>query len=208
MVDDPAFCETSETRQHEPLSALVRRMEKTLPEGESITIGQFLCFLGVHGFVFFILVLALLNVFIFMLPGLSILFGVPMVILAVQMVLGLPAPIFPNFVQKQKLKGAYLHKGLDLAAQALEKIEPFIKPRILVLTSQGAARVHSVVALLLALMVAIPMPLLNLPPSFGAILLAIGLMQRDGVFVLCAYFFAGWSFWLYESLGRAAGSLF
>lgn len=183
-------------------------MEKTLPADESITVGQFLCFLGVHGFVFFILVLALLNVFIFMLPGLSILFGAPMVILAAQMVLGLPAPIFPNFIQKQKMKGAYLHKGMDLAAIALEKIEPGIKPRLLLLTSPGVIRLHSVVALVLAFMVAIPVPLLNLPPSFGAILLAIGLMQRDGLFILGSYLFAGWSLWLYESLGRAAGSLF
>lgn len=208
MDGEQNFCEVSEKKQHEPLSALVRRMEKTLPADESMTVGQFLCFLGVHGFVFFILVLALLNIFIFMLPGLSILFGVPMVILAVQMVLGLRAPIFPSFIQRQRLKGTYLHRGLDLAAQALEKIEPFVKPRLSIMTSPAIIRIHSLVALFLALMVAIPVPLLNLPPSFGAILLAIGLMQRDGAFILGAYGFGLWSFWLYESLGRAAGNLF
>ncbi len=208
MAEDPYLSEIPDKNQHEPLSSLVRRMERSLPADESITVGQFLCFLGVHGFVFFILVLALLNIFIFMLPGFSIFFGVPMVILAVQMVLGLRAPIFPSFVQKQRLKGAYLHRGLDLAAQALEKIEPFIKPRLLVMTSPAIIRIHSLVALVLAFMVAIPVPLLNLPPSFGAILLAVGLMQRDGLFICGAYLFAGWSFWLYESLGRAAGSFF
>jgi len=37
--------------------------------------------------------------------------------------------------------------------------------------------------------------------------LMIGLMQRDGIFIGSAYLFGGWSFWLYESLGRAAQHL-
>ncbi|MDD3181734.1 MAG: exopolysaccharide biosynthesis protein [Alphaproteobacteria bacterium] len=188
-------------------SSLVRHLESTLPEGEDLTVGQFLPLLGVHGFVFFILVLGLLNIAIFMLPGLSIVFGIPMVILAVQMLLGLQAPIFPAYVRRHPIQGSVLRKGLQMAAFALEKIEPAIKPRLCYLTHPRIIRFHSVVALLLAFMVAIPIPFINIPPTIGIILLSIGLMQRDGVFIIGAYVFGGWSFWLYESLGRAAQNL-
>ncbi len=193
--------------KHDTASSLVRHLEKTLPEGEEMTVGQFLPLLGVHGFIFFILVLGLLNIAIFMLPGLSIIFGIPMVIMAVQMLLGLYAPIFPAYVRNHRLQTDVLRKGLQVAAFALEKIETAIRPRLCFLTYPGLMRVHAVAALLLAFMVAIPIPFINIPPTIGIILLCIGLIQRDGIFVIGAYLFAGWSFWLYESLGRAAQGL-
>lgn len=203
------MAESSAPHQNpDTLAALVRHLEQTLPRDEDLSVSALFRLLGVHSFVFFLLVLALLNVVIFMVPGLSIFFGVPMVILAVQMLLGLPAPIFPAFICAKKIKASYLHRGLDLAVLALEKIEPAVKPRLLILTEDLALRIHSLAALVLAFLVAIPVPLLNLPPTVGIILLAIGLMQRDGLFILGAYLFGGWSLWLYESLGRAAHSLF
>lgn len=196
-TDDP------ELHQH-TASFLVRHLEETLPEGKDLTVGQFLPLLGVHGFIFFILVLGLLNIAIFMLPGLSIVFGIPMVIMAVQMLLGLHAPIFPDYVRRRRIESDVLRKGLKIAAFSLEKIEPAIKPRLCFLTHPRLMRLHSIAALLLAFMVAIPIPFINIPPTIGIILLCIGLIQRDGFFVIGAYFFGAWSFWLYESLGRAA----
>lgn len=188
-------------------SSLVQHLEGTLPDSEDMTVGQFLPLLGVHGFVFFILVLGLLNIAIFMLPGLSIVFGIPMVIMAVQMLLGLQSPIFPAYVRNHPIKSSVLRKGLQIAVVALKKIEPAIKPRLCFLTHPGLHRVHAAAALLLAFMVAIPIPFINIPPTIGIILLSIGLMQRDGLFIVSAYAFGLWSFWLYESLGRAAQGL-
>lgn len=189
---------------HDTLSSLVRHLEETIPLDEDLTVGQFLPYLGVHGFVFFILVLALLNIAIFMLPGLSILFGIPMVIMAVQMLLGLHAPVIPTYVETSRIKSSLLHQGLKLAAQGLERIEVAIKPRLLFLTHPILFKVHASLALVLAFMVAVPIPLINIPPTIGVIFLSIGLMQRDGLFVSAAYAFGLWSLWLYESLGRAA----
>lgn len=189
------------------LSALVRHLEDSIPQDEELSFAQFLQLLGVHGFIFLVLLLALLNLVIFMLPGLSILFGIPMVILAVQMLQGLPAPIFPEYVLNWKIRRDAVQKGIVLAAQALDRIERWVKPRFLVLTSPILRKLHYLLALVLALMVSIPVPFINLPPTFGIVLLAIGLMQRDGVFIVGAYLFGIWSFRLYESLGVAAQAL-
>jgi len=202
-VDEPPL----ETPHYDTVSSLVRHLERTLPPEGDVSIGQLLAALGMYGFVFFLLILALLNVAIFMLPGLSILFGVPMVILAVQVLLGIRSPIFPAFVRDRAIRAQTLQRGLDWAIIALERIEPAVRPRLLFLTHPTIVRAHFLAALLLAFMVAIPLPFVNLPPTFGVILLAVGLMQRDGLFILAAYAFAGWSLWLYESLGRAAGGL-
>jgi len=189
---------------HETVSELVRKLERHLPDGEDIAVGQFLPLLGVHGFIFLILVLALLNIAIFMLPGLSVLFGIPMMIMAVQLLIGLKGPVFPSFIRRRRLSLPALHKGLRLAAQGLEKIEKAVRPRGLFLTHPLLFKIHTIVILLLSLMVALPVPFVNIPPTLGVILLSIGLMQRDALFILSSYVFCLWSLWLYESLGRAA----
>lgn len=189
------------------VSSLIRHLEQSLPEGEDMTVESLLSFLGVHGFVFLLLTLAFLNIFIFMLPGLSIVFGIPMVILSVQMLLGQQSPLVPSFVRGRKVRSSLLRRGLHLAVVGLEKIEPKIKPRLRFLTSGLMMRMHSLVALCLAFMVAIPVPFMNLPPSFGMVFLTIGLLQRDGAFIMIAYAATLWSFHLYESLGQMAGQL-
>ena len=194
-------------KRHDTVTSLIRHLAKTLPADQDMTFGDFLKLLGVQGFVFFLLILAMLNVVIFMVPGLSILFGIPMVILVVQMLLGIRVPIFPEFICKRKMKSLVLKKGLHKGAHAVGKIEKYIRPRLLILTQQHVIWVHSLVALILAFMVALPVPFLNLPPTFGMITLCIGLMQRDGVFICIAYTLALWSFWLYQSVGTAAHNL-
>jgi len=187
----------------------MRHMAQVLPQGEDLTVVQVLRLLGVHGFVFLLLVLALLNIVIFMVPGLSLLFGAAMALLAAQMVLGLREPIFPAWINDKQIKGPLLRQGLDVAVRVLEKIEIVIKPRLLLLTEDTLAlRAHSLAALLLGFLVAIPVPFLNLPPTLGVMCLAIGLLQRDGLFIIGAYAFGGWSLWLYISLHNVALSLF
>jgi hypothetical protein len=184
-------------------SSLIRRLEDVLPDDDAVTVGYFLQLLGVHGFAFFILVLGILNIAIFMLPGLSILFGIPMVIMAVQMLLGHVAPVFPDAILSQHIKGDMLCKGLHVAARIVETIEIAVKPRLMILTHPMLLRGHFLAALIFAFMVAIPVPFINIPPTVGIILLTIGLMQRDGIFIIVSYVFGIWSLWLYESLGRA-----
>lgn len=206
MLDKGASIDDTSPRI-DTVSSLVRHLEQTIPEGEDITVGTFLSLLGVYGFVFFILVLGILNIAIFMMPGLSILFGIPMVIMVVQMLLGHKAPVFPDYIRSKTIKSDLLRRGLSVSEKALQKIEVGVRPRLTFLTHPAVNRVHHLVALILALMVAIPIPFINIPPTIGIVLLAIGLMQRDGYFIVGAYLFGFWSFWLYESLGSAAQSL-
>jgi hypothetical protein len=142
-----------------------------------------------------------------MVPFSSIVFGVPMIILAAQMVLGFRAPIFPRVVRRQKIQRAALVQGLERAIYGIEKIERYIKPRFLFLTHPVANRIHGLMALVMAIMVSIPIPFFSFPPSLVLIMLAIGMLQRDGIFILLAYAVGIWCVLLFKSLGHLAHSL-
>ncbi len=180
-------------------------MDKAAKE-ESVSIGSILHLFGVRGFAFLLLMLALLNIVIFMVPFISILFGLPMVILAAQMVLGFHAPIFPAFIRRLTIQRGPLMQGLDRALYGVEKIERYIKPRFLFLTHPALTRMHGLVALIMAVMVVLPIPLFNVPPSVGLAFLAIGMLERDGIFILIAYAIGTGCLFLFKSLSHFATS--
>ncbi len=142
---------------------------------------------GQRGFAFLILILSLLNILIFMVPLISVLFGVPMLLLSAQMLLGRPAPVFPEWLQRREIHRQAFMIGLGKAIHWVEKLERYVKPRLLFLTNRYFYRVHGLLALVLAVFVALPIPVFNSLPSAALALLSIGLVQRDGLFVIIAY---------------------
>jgi hypothetical protein len=194
-------------KKSERISDLMRRLMDEAAREPSITVGRVLNICGLRGFAFLLLILAILNVVIFMVPFLSFFLGLPMVLLATQMVLGLHAPLFPGIIRQRAVSRSTLMDGLARAIYWIEKIEHYIKPRFTFLSAAALLRVHALFALALAVLVMLPIPLVNVPPAIGICFLAIGLLQRDGLFIVLAYAVGVWCFLLFKSLGHIAYSL-
>lgn len=188
------------------ISDIIRILKDKASHEQTVSVGAILNLFGVRGFAFLLLMLGLLNIVIFMVPFISILFGLPMVILSAQMVLGLHAPIFPAFIRRRIFHREALLQGLDRALYGIETIEHYIKPRFLFLTHPNLVRVHGLLALMLAVMVTLPIPLFNVPPSVGLVFLAIGMLQRDGIFIMLAYAVGSICLLMFKSLGHFANS--
>jgi hypothetical protein len=188
------------------ISDIMRMLRDKAAHEQSVSVGSILHLFGVRGFAFLLLMLALLNIVIFMVPFISVLFGLPMVILAAQMVMGLHAPIFPAFIRRRVLQREALMQGLDRAIYGIEKMEHYIKPRFMFLTHPSLVRVHGLLALIMAMMVTLPIPFFNVPPSLGLACLAIGMLQRDGIFIVLAYAVGSGCLVLFKSLSHLAQS--
>ncbi|MET0545841.1 MAG: exopolysaccharide biosynthesis protein, partial [Caulobacterales bacterium] len=136
-----------------------------------------------RAFGFLLLFLAIPNV-IPMPPGLSTIFGVLLLFPSVQMIMGNAQPWFPRTISKRKLRRSTLQLVVDKSAPWLNRIEKLTHERLVFLTEGPAVQVLGAFCLMLGLILMLPIFLGNLFPGIAIALMAIGLIQRDGLFVL------------------------
>jgi hypothetical protein len=117
-------------------------------------------------------------------PGLSTVFGVPQVFVALQMVIGASQPWLPDFVLQRSIPMKDFRTMVDKAQPHLLRLERLLRPRLTVMSANLAERLLGLVLLLLSVIVALPIPLANQPPAVAQGLIALGLIERDGVVIL------------------------
>ena len=66
----------------------------------------------------------------------------------------------------------------------IERMERFLRPRILFLSGRSAERMLAALCLVLATVLALPIPLGNILPALAVSLIALGLVERDGAAIL------------------------
>lgn len=152
--------------------------------GGDIAAGELLLHLGDRGYGFLLLVLAVLSI-VPNVPGFSGIVGVALMALTAQMVLGRRAPWLPRFLRRRRLPVAKLRRAVVITVRALRRIERLCRPRLGPLVSPAAERLYALVILYLALLIALPIPVLgNVPPAIAITILAFGLLEKDGIVVL------------------------
>lgn len=116
-------------------------------------------------------------------PGLSALLGLPMIYLASQMMLR-RQPWLPKLVEARSILRQDFAAMVGRAAPWLARAERMLRPRLSTLVSPGAEVAIGAFCLILALAVALPIPLGNMLPAFAICLLALAVLERDGLWVL------------------------
>ena len=118
-------------------------------------------------------------------PGL---YGVPQVVglivilLAGQMLVGREEPWLPRWFLNLRCKGSWLKAMADFAETKLGWIDRLSRPRLRRFADGPGEKLAAVFMILAT--VTILMPLTNTIPSIALALLSVGLIQRDGLFVL------------------------
>ena len=116
-------------------------------------------------------------------PGLSAVLGLPLLYLTAQTMLG-RVPWLPRVVASRDMPRAAFAALAERILPLLERAERMLRPRWSPLTKGRAERAVGAFALALAVVVTLPIPLGNMLPAFAICLLALGLLERDGLWVL------------------------
>jgi tellurite resistance protein TerC len=151
-----------------------------------------------------LLVLLALPFCVIAIPGLSTPFGIAICVIGACLVIG-REPWLPRFIMRQRLSTKWSSQLLSGAAKVARKIEKFVRPRLGFLhTGPGMRRLIGLAIMIagLALMLPLPIPFSNAIPSWAILLLAIGMMEKDGLCVLLGHL-AAIATWVFIALSSA-----
>lgn len=166
------------------VSQILAELARDFP-GERISLGDLLQVLGDRAFGVLMLILSLPNaVGLGTIPGFSTVVGVPQIVIAIQMVMGMSRPWFPQWALRRSLAIGDFRLMAERAGPYLEKGERVLKPRLPALVSPVAERILGAVCLGLAIIVSLPIPFGNQPPAVAIALMSLGIVERDGLFVI------------------------
>ena len=142
-------------------------------------------------------------------PGMSILTGTLILLAIGQSFVGGGSLWMPDAVRRRSLERQKYDKALKKSRPWLERVDRVVRPRLTALSSGRANRwVISIAAALLALTF---YPLAFIPwgvtaPALGVLAFGLGLMARDGLFVLAGYAFSAATVYvLYATLISGGG---
>jgi hypothetical protein len=151
--------------------------------GERVRLRDLADLLGARSFGFLLLLFALPNVLPFGIPGLSTITGVPLALVALQMMLGLPRPYLPDWLGDRSIRRDDFRRMVAKSVPWLRRVERLMKPRWTMLTNARSERILGGVCFMLAAVLCLPIPLGNLLPAIGVALLSLGILERDGALV-------------------------
>lgn len=148
---------------------------------QTVTIQSFLDSLGDRVYGLGILLWVLPNC-IPMVPGVAGVTGVMIMIMALQMALGQTTPWLPRAVRNRPLPRMKLLEISQKAIPRLRKLEKFIRPRYHCLNNHAMRIFTALVIFVMAFILLLPIPIIgNMPPAWGIALLAMSLIERDGL---------------------------
>jgi hypothetical protein len=148
---------------------------------------------------------AFLNVILSFLHGISLPLGIIQIIIMIAIIRGKTTFWLPQKIRRYKIKPQSITKKTERWLPFLYGLERISHPRMERFMRHALTRQATIWLLfLLAIIVAAPIPFMNITPSIGVILISIGLLNYDVLIWLCGllviaahsalYFIWGW-FW-------------
>jgi hypothetical protein len=164
-------------------SALLRDFVATAP-GPRVSLGLLRDALGERGFGVLLFIFALPNLIPVNIPLLSALLGLPLVLLGAQLSYGRHKPWFPAWLTNQTFSHERFAAIVTRALPSLERAERLLRPRLTFLLSWTGERLIGIAILVLALVLALPIPFANWLPACAIAIIGLALVEKDGVAVL------------------------
>ena len=166
--------------EREPLSAIIAEMLGS----QVVTVGEVADRVAQRGFGLIMSVLALPTMIPVLPPGSAAFIGLLYILLAVQMLIGLPRPWLPVRVRNYRLTSGTMRMLQERGIPLLRRVERLARPRATWVPDGLVTRAVAVAVLLLGIVLLSPLPFFNTIPAMTVLILGIGLFNRDALFLL------------------------
>jgi hypothetical protein len=136
------------------------------------------------------------------LPGLSVIFGIVLMFVGLRIAFG-HRPWLPRWLLDRPLKTDTL-LGLARGLASFERrTSRMLRPRLLLLCRDPRIhRLNGIIVALMGILLALPLPIpfTNIPAAIPILMLGLGMLEDDGLFVVIGYAAAFFAFGLFVAL--------
>ena len=116
-------------------------------------------------------------------PGTSAVTGIPIVLIAVQMIFLQKRVWLPKILRSKKFDPEKMESVIVRLVKWTQRLEYYLKPRLWPFSIDISERLIGLTSLLLGFMVVLPVPLGNFTPALSAAILGMALSERDGIWL-------------------------
>lgn len=173
--DNKALFAVPENQRSRTSDVIVELIKQAQSPG--ITLRNLTDRLGDRTFGMLLMLIALFNV----LPLVSIIGGILIATLGLQMILGRRKAWLPSVILDRELPNDKVQAILRTFEPKVRKLEQYIYPRIQYMEAPVVDQVNGCIILLLGLLISLPFPFTNIAPAFVVMIMGLGLMERDGL---------------------------
>jgi len=174
-------------RPHQPAEKLSDVLaDLAAPQTGTVSLADVMAAVGERSFGALLVLLAIPNMLAGVIPGLSIVLGLPLMLLSLQLIVAARRPWLPPRLARLEIRRSDLHRLVDKVSPRLRRLERALRPRLPGLTAPWAKRLIGVACLALSVFVFLPIPLANLLPAIGIMLFGFAILERDGLVAIAA----------------------
>ncbi|MDH3235560.1 MAG: exopolysaccharide biosynthesis protein [Alphaproteobacteria bacterium] len=171
----------------------------------SIAIGDLAQHLRARAYGVVFLLLAIVS----LIPAISLLGGALIAVFAVQMALGIRSPKLPRRLAALEVPTSRLRWSINRLLPVLTRLERHVRPRWPWLTVPPAINLIGLLMAIVSLTFALPVPFTQLPPACAILLIAVSMLERDGLVLLLGVAASGGAlaigYYAIMATGRAIG---
>jgi hypothetical protein len=176
--------------ENERLTDALKRL-MIAADGHSMAVTEMVEVMQGRGLHMIILLLCLPFLSPVTIPGLSLPFGLAIVVCGFRIGFG-HKPWLPGFIMRHQVSHKALERMVRVGLAVYARLEKIIRPRLEFVFNGAGMRMTTGLAialagLLLSLPIPPPFPLTNTIPGFAIVFFSLGLSERDGVMLLVGY---------------------
>ena len=121
-------------------------------------------------------------------PGVPVVCGIIIALIAAQMVMGRDQLWLPNWLASKSFARTDLRRIVARAEPWIHRLERVAKPRLHLFADARSRRIIGAAGVALGLALVLPIPIIgNIPLGLPICVLGLGIVERDGVIILAGY---------------------
>ncbi len=113
-------------------------------------------------------------------PGVSVVLGIPLLFLSLQLMLGFAVPWLPKAVVQATITRQRFARAMNVVVPWMRRAEKLSKPRWPLFAAGFAERIIGLVCVVLSVVLILPVPFGNMGPGLAVCVMAFALLERDG----------------------------